>query len=247
VSDLRHHCFQETEIPEVQDTWVHLGVYGAVMVWERDGLQRVAQWSATMGLHVFTEGMHRGCLRLVCPWQTAKIIVDNIRRGTVELRMKKNEETVAKLIDAAEKAGGLAVVVVGDYGCGKVEMCRQAIKKMSGEPHIVQLDMLDDMDISGLPILEKPGERTQTILDRIPGDAGLVLDGLHSVAPIMLPMVAMALTKLVRASDKRRPAVFITIPPNTAGRDVEWRLREVCALITGESLGGERFTVQVPK
>ena len=61
------------------DEWILFGFTSAIFAWEADGLKRVAQWSSTMGLHVYTEEMHKNCLRIVCPLLQARIIVEAIR------------------------------------------------------------------------------------------------------------------------------------------------------------------------
>ena len=80
--DLRHAGFV-TELgfdPGQLNGWILLGDKGAYLSWKEDGLFRVAQWSSTAGLHVFTEELHMSCLRVVCPWAEAKEIVYRLRR-----------------------------------------------------------------------------------------------------------------------------------------------------------------------
>jgi hypothetical protein len=235
TEDLRHSCFAGEEfrpegLPRNTSGWVQLGAYGAVIVWEEDGLERVAQWSNSAGLHIYTEGMHRSCLRIVCPWRKAKAIVETIKRGNMEARMKKTDEIVDQLVKSAQS--GFAVVVRGPYGCGKVWMCDLAIKKMGLKARTISLDQLDEMD-------------TRNLINVGP-DTGIILDGLQNVLHDNMPILAGVLLQFVLDSKFKR-VVFITVPPDTERCDMSARIHEWLSMVTGGHDKRQALTVEVSK
>ena len=83
VMRLRHAGFNLVEFRDDSPYaccigWVRFD-HGAILRWECDGLQHVAQWTQVSGLHIFTPGMHRNCFRVVCPWPQARRIVEIVR------------------------------------------------------------------------------------------------------------------------------------------------------------------------
>ena len=200
-------------------------------------MERVAQWSATAGLHIYTEGMHRSCLRIIVPWTKAKAIVDQLKRGRMEDRMKKTEEIVDQLVKAAD--GGLAVVVVGPYGCGKVWMCDMAAKKMGLEVKTISLPV---MEISDIPAFDD----LRPTFDNLPDSCGVIIDGLHSVPYEHMPRVALTIIEAVRCAKGRR-AFFITVPPDNDRYQPSLRIREFLAPATGVSVGAELRKVEITK
>jgi hypothetical protein len=249
--DLRHLCFHTAEPDDMlrrnAGCWLQMGSYDSIMYWQQDGLDRIAQWSYSMGLHVFTVGMHHSCLRLVCPWSRAKEVVENIRKGNMEARLKKNEEIVAQLVQSAQR--GFAVVVVGEHGSGKVWLCQMAIEKMGLKPMTVSLDMLEASDFEGLPFPGENGEvkRTPNMFKQLPAGTGVILDGLHRMRQEFWPMLAMSLLEYIRLPDGQKRVVFITIPPDSENCHASAIIKEWFRPATGESLGLEQPTVQVPK
>lgn len=88
--DFRHSCYSGDEWrPEIRNTWVQLGAYGAAIAWDSEGLEYVAQWSAKAGLHIFTEGLHKSCLRIVCSLVQARATVAKIRMKQMDARRAK--------------------------------------------------------------------------------------------------------------------------------------------------------------
>jgi hypothetical protein len=223
-ADLRHSCFlgEDFRPDALTNDWVQLGAYGAVVSWEEDGLERIAQWSAHVGLHIYTEGMHMRCLRIVCSWAKAKAIVANIRRERMEERMKKTEEIVSRLVEAAKH--GVAVTVVGVYGSGKVWLSDMAIRKMGRTANTINAAVLDEFEAS-------------RIFDRLSSDSGVVLDELHRAEPTLLPTIAQAATKYVRNDGG---LLFITLPPG------QENILSLFTTVTGETLGLQQ-TVEVPR
>ena len=256
MSDLRHTCFHTTEPDDLlrrnAGNWLGVGTYDSIMYWQQDGLDRVAEWSYSMGLHVFTVGMHNSCLRLVCPWNRAREIVENIRKGNMEARMKKNEEIVAQLVQSAQR--GFAVIVTGDMGCGKNWLCEMAIKKMGLTPHYINVGVLTADDLTGIPLVTRHenGRCLSTsispgVFQKIPENAGVILDDLNHASPSIYKMLAAHICDYVRKGGRPFPGnkrvIFITLPP-MLGMD---ELLELLGPATGETLGLERLTVEVPK
>jgi hypothetical protein len=227
AKDLRHSCFQSPEFRPQEPTgdWVQLGAYGAVVVWEEDGLERVAQWSSSGGLHIYTEGLHRSCIRVVCGWTKAKAIVSNLRRTTMDELMKRNEEIVSKLVEAAKH--GWAVVMVGDYGSGKVWLSDMALKRMGREACTIHASQLDADDV--YLAFQKLPENSGAILD---------LDHLHDMEAQILPMIVVSAVEFVRI---KQGVLFITVRP---GQENALSLFNI---VTGESMGLPRQTVEVPR
>jgi hypothetical protein len=223
AKDLRHSCFQSPEFRPQEPTgdWVQLGAYGAVVVWEEDGLERVAQWSSSGGLHIYTEGLHRSCIRIVCGWTKAKAIVSNLRRSNMEAVMKRNEEVVSKLVEAA--GHHVAVVVVGVYGSGKVWLSDMAIRRLGREAVTINAGTLDETNMG--------------LLDKLPENVGIILDDVHQANLQLLPDISKAMTRYVR---EEGGVVFITIPPG------QENILSLFATATGETLG-LRQTVEVSR
>ena len=255
TENLRHSCFAGKEfrpdgIPRNASGWVQLGAYGAVTVWEEDGLERVAQWSNTAGLHLYTEGMHKSCLRIVVPWAKAKAIVDTIKRGNMEARMKKTEEIVDQLVAHVER--GFAVIVVGVHGSGKNWLCEMAIEKMGRVPHTVNLSILDMDALTGFSLPVRVGAcmtvtKTPSFFDKLPENAGLIFDELHNANSMLLKQIGAAICQYVRGDGRPSPnkkrVVFITLPPHIDAN----ALLEKFGPATGETLGLERLVVEITK
>lgn len=225
MADLRHSCFRGEEFRPPGNTgdWVQLGAYGAVVTWEEDGLERVAQWSSAGGLHVYTEGLHRNCLRIVCSWSKAKAIVANIRRTNMDELMKRNEEIVSKLVSAADRH--VAVVVVGGYGSGKVWLSDMAIRRMGREARTIDASALDEFE-------------APTVFKTLAPNSGVVLHELHRCTSLqILTMLSVAATEFVRIEGG---VLFIMAMPGQES------ILSHFANVTGETLGLQQ-TVEVSR
>ena len=136
--------------------------------------------------------------------------------------MKKNEEVVTQLVEASR--GGLAVVVVGDYGSGKNWLCQMAAQKLGLDPHTIQLEMLEPSEYATLSYPDK---------------ACVIFDGLQRVDYENMPAVAEAVNKC--AGGHR--TVFLTIPPASEAHNAMGRIKEFLIPATGT----DRRIVEVPK
>lgn len=83
IRDLRHAGFERLDLDLnhglIQSNgWAKFTSVGTIISWTKDGLRRTAQWSPVAGLHVFTDGLHRGCFRVICPFEEARKIVQEM-------------------------------------------------------------------------------------------------------------------------------------------------------------------------
>ncbi len=163
----------------------------------------------------------------------------------------RTEATIAQLVSHVQR--GFAVVVIGQHGCGKMEMCHQAVKQMGLEPYTIQADMMDMSDLHGLPLPPKDGEcnpgRTPGLFDKLPDGVGLIIDNLDKMNSDLVPTFALHVIEYVRRGILKgeKKVVFIVAHPDDDRHHTSEIISEWFRPATGETLGLERLVVEVGK
>jgi hypothetical protein len=166
--------------------------------------------------------------------------------------MITRESTIKQLVSHAQR--GFAVVVIGAPGTGKADMCSEAIKRMGLKPYTIHVDLLDMLDIHGLPIPPKagecnPGGRTPGIFEKLDNDIGLIVRGLERTRFDIIPALSYNITHFVRHGiiKGKKKVVFIIVHPDYDINRAGGIISEWFGSATGEILDLERLVVEVPK
>jgi hypothetical protein len=166
------------------------------------------------------------------------------------IKMTIKEEIIAQLIAAT--SDGFAVVVVGEPGSGKEQLCKEAIERMGLKARVCYMDCIDPSDLLGLPVLNpltrKIVDHTPGVLDKLPEDVGMIFSGLEYVHSSNVVLFVAPLLNYLLFSGKKRVA-FITVPPNNEA--VQRTLDCWFTQITGEDRGiaregAARKIVEIP-
>jgi len=124
--------------------------------------------------------------------------------------MKDQVQKLARAVKEHE-----VVLVVGERGCGKHEMCMEAIKSLGLKPFSFEMSVMTPEELNGIPrSLDQKVKFPDGALDKLDDGTGVVINGLEMVDPSQLQVVTAAIARYTRTKGKKRTA-FIVLPPNS--------------------------------